>query len=284
MISFVTLNFNSEDEIDLAVASIREKVANDYKIVIIDNDSPDKSGQRLKDKYANDDKIEVILNQENAGFARGMNVGFRRALAENPDFIAIMNPDSHLESNNFDQAIEEIYARENFAAYGPDINVGGTNQHQNPKKGDWVSKEAVKKRIKTAQSKIDHPYYALVRNRLANLVRNNKSYNDGDFWKEAQEGIQLHGAFVVFSKQFFEWRDYAFDENTFFYMEMQILFYEMEKAGLKSYYSPELKVIHDKSSSTKKSHSDFFKRNKFQNENLVKSCTYYLSLLEKDEI
>ncbi|MFQ6366733.1 glycosyltransferase [Lactococcus lactis] len=283
MISFVILNYNSKEEVCLAVSSIESKISKDYRIVIVDNYSPDNSGELLSKMYYQNKKIRVILNKKNYGFAKGMNIGFRNALEDKPDFIAIMNPDSQIETNDFDKVIEKIYSEHQFAAFGPDVQVCGTNIHQNPEKEDWISRKSVENKIKVAQSKLDHPYYALFRNRVANIINSNHSIKNNDYWKTAKTNVQLHGSFVVFSKKFFEWRDYAFDDNTFFYMELQILFYEMQKSGLKSYYSPELKVSHDKGSSTRQSYKDFFARNKFQNENLVKSCRYYLSVLDAYE-
>ncbi len=58
---------------------LRKNRTDMYKIVIVDNASPDKSGALLKEHYKNDDHVEVLLNQENLGFARGNNVGFRYA-------------------------------------------------------------------------------------------------------------------------------------------------------------------------------------------------------------
>lgn len=79
-IVFVILHYLAIDETYKSVDSIEKKIDTDmYKIVIVDNASPDKSGALLKEHYKNDDHVEVLLNQENLGFARGNNVGFRCA-------------------------------------------------------------------------------------------------------------------------------------------------------------------------------------------------------------
>ena len=79
-IVFVILHYLAIDETYKSVDSIEKKIDTDmYKIVIVDNASPDKSGALLKEHYKNDDHVEVLLNQENLGFARGNNVGFRYA-------------------------------------------------------------------------------------------------------------------------------------------------------------------------------------------------------------
>lgn len=70
-IVFVILHYLAIDETYKSVDSIEKKIDTDmYKIVIVDNASPDKSGALLKEHYKNDDHVEVLLNQENLGFAR----------------------------------------------------------------------------------------------------------------------------------------------------------------------------------------------------------------------
>ena len=92
-IVFVILHYLAIDETYKSVDSIEKKIDTDmYKIVIVDNASPDKSGALLKEHYKNDDHVEVLLNQENLGFARGNNVGFRYAEKTwNPSYIVLMN-------------------------------------------------------------------------------------------------------------------------------------------------------------------------------------------------
>ena len=97
-IVFVILHYLAIDETYKSVDSIEKKIDTDmYKIVIVDNASPDKSGALLKEHYKNDDHVEVLLNQENLGFARGNNVGFRCAEKTwNPSYIVLMNNDVNL--------------------------------------------------------------------------------------------------------------------------------------------------------------------------------------------
>ena len=63
-IVFVILHYLAIDETYKSVDSIEKKIDTDmYKIVIVDNASPDKSGALLKEHYKYDDHVEVLLNQ-----------------------------------------------------------------------------------------------------------------------------------------------------------------------------------------------------------------------------
>jgi GT2 family glycosyltransferase len=77
-IGFVILHYLAKEETINCVSSIKEKVGTeDYLIVIVDNASSNGSGNELLEKYENDSKVKVLINRENLGFAKGMNVGFQ---------------------------------------------------------------------------------------------------------------------------------------------------------------------------------------------------------------
>ena len=80
-IVFIILHYLAEEETYRSVDSIKNKIdVEEYKIVIVDNGSPDQSGERLQRKYSNESKIDVILTGKNLGFAKGNNVGFKYAI------------------------------------------------------------------------------------------------------------------------------------------------------------------------------------------------------------
>lgn len=57
----------------------REHVKEEHEIVIIDNASPDGSGEALRQLYSDISNIKVIVNEGNLGYACGNNVGIARA-------------------------------------------------------------------------------------------------------------------------------------------------------------------------------------------------------------
>ena len=92
---FLILHYCVPDMTIECIETIRERIAyKSYQIVVVDNASPDGSGRTLREKYADDSDIHILLNQENEGFARGNNTGYRYAVQNlHPDFLVVMNND-----------------------------------------------------------------------------------------------------------------------------------------------------------------------------------------------
>ena len=76
MTAFVILHYRAAEMTRTCVERIRALNGSNY-IVIVDNASPNGTGELLAEEYAGEDNITVLLNQENAGFARGNNLGIR---------------------------------------------------------------------------------------------------------------------------------------------------------------------------------------------------------------
>ena len=70
-IVFVVLHYGAIEETNKCIESIRKKIDTEYyRIIIIDNCSPDNSYTRLVEQYGEDTDIVLIRNAENLGFAR----------------------------------------------------------------------------------------------------------------------------------------------------------------------------------------------------------------------
>ena len=102
-IAFVILNYCTFSDTVECINSVKDKIdADDYEIVIVDNASPDGSGQQLRERYKGVSKITILHNESNLGYACGNNVGFRYAKnVLDCNFIVILNSDVLLLSANF---------------------------------------------------------------------------------------------------------------------------------------------------------------------------------------
>ena len=170
-IVFVILHYLAIDETYKSVDSIEKKIDTDmYKIVIVDNASPDKSGALLKEHYKNDDHVEVLLNQENLGFARGNNVGFRYAEKTwNPSYIVLMNNDVYLLDDDFLEKVEKEYKRSQFAVLGPMILSADGRCDINPIRTNAMSKQEVEHDIQ--EYKIKSVVYKYHLEKIKNIYR-----------------------------------------------------------------------------------------------------------------
>ncbi|MBV6444183.1 MAG: glycosyltransferase family 2 protein [Ignavibacteriales bacterium] len=97
----VILNYNGYDDTIRCLKSIQNSSYKAVYSVIVDNASPDGSGERLKNELSasknngyNSPEITVILNSKNLGYAGGMNTGARYALEHGADFVMYVNNDT----------------------------------------------------------------------------------------------------------------------------------------------------------------------------------------------
>ncbi len=101
MIAFVILHYQALDETIDCVNTIKKMVKGSRHIVIVDNASPNKSGEILIAKYQQDEEITVLVSKENVGFARGNNLGYVEAKKYSPEYIVVMNNDVFITQTNF---------------------------------------------------------------------------------------------------------------------------------------------------------------------------------------
>lgn len=99
-VGIVIINYNNYLDTIECVDSILENDYKNYRIILVDNDSNNDSYDILFKKYKYNKYIEVIIsNHINMGFSGGNNIGIRRALDINMDYILLLNNDTVVEKN-----------------------------------------------------------------------------------------------------------------------------------------------------------------------------------------
>jgi GT2 family glycosyltransferase len=85
--SIIILNYNGTKFLQDCINSIIRETNSPYEIIVVDNNSPDKSGELFSKKFP---EITFILNKDNVGVPEGLNIGIRNASG---DFIVLLNND-----------------------------------------------------------------------------------------------------------------------------------------------------------------------------------------------
>ncbi len=263
-IAFVILNFNSFTELTDCISSIKINCNNcKWKIIIIDNDSQKEEKKELL-KLSGEDNINIIFNNSNLGFAKGNNVGFEFVKKHySCKYIAMINSDVLLTSDNFFDLLQKAYDDYNFAVLGPDILYS----HDNPMNNPLNTKQSVKdeiKRMKKERQIIKTP----IINYLYLLFKKIKFKNSKKNTNYSIEDCQLHGCFWVFSDLY---TLKGLCEDTFLYGEEAILAKDCHDNDLKLLYYPEIKIIHKESLATKKLMPQRIKRKIFYYDNYINS-------------
>ncbi len=102
--SIIILNYNGTKFLQDCIDSIIRETHSSYEIIVVDNDSPDKSGELFSKKFP---EIKFILNENNVGVPEGLNIGIRNASG---DFVVLLNNDLIVMPNwleNFFKAYEK---------------------------------------------------------------------------------------------------------------------------------------------------------------------------------
>ncbi|MGM5470802.1 glycosyltransferase family 2 protein [Flavobacteriaceae bacterium LMO-SS05] len=116
-ITIVILNYNSSKDTIELYTQIKEFYKG-LSIIIVDNNSELKDKNNLALNVKNE---EIIYISKNIGYAGGNNIGIRKALEEQAEYVWILNPDIRLENNTLTILMETIQKNKNVAAVGPRI-------------------------------------------------------------------------------------------------------------------------------------------------------------------
>jgi GT2 family glycosyltransferase len=105
-LSIITVSWNVKDYLLSLISSIL-KYCNEleFEFILVDNNSKDGTVEEIKRKFSKEifhKKIRIIANNENLGFSKANNQGFRIARGE---YICFMNPDMTLIEDSFSKLL-----------------------------------------------------------------------------------------------------------------------------------------------------------------------------------
>lgn len=286
---FVILHYCAVETTIQSVDSILKCIHyDDYEIVVVDNASPDKSGEMLKIRYQDKKYVHVLLNPSNEGFARGNNAGYRFARESlKANFIICMNNDVMMLQEDFVQRVLKVYETEKFHVLGPDI-INMEEKHQNPHRLKTFGLKDVNRIIRNRTIIL---WYLRVKQILGieekiqilekwDVKRGAEEKRDIDTNRE-QTNVVLHGSCLIFAPDYLKYEEDAFYPQTFMWLEEEILAWICQRKGYQLIYSPLIKVRHCEGISTgmtRKKKEQYF----FYSEQLRKSALVMCKLLKEN--
>ncbi len=242
--AFVLLQFGRPDVTARCVESIRrlDPCGRDVHVVIVDNASPPEAVEETKRLFAGMPRVTLLCNSENAGFARGNNVGYRHAREVlGADFIAVVNNDTVFEDAAFIGKCLSIFARQAYSVLGPDI-VTPDGRHENP----WNDSIYSRQEWRALHSLFERQRETWRATGKAEFRRIGSRSSDA---RNIVDPV-LQGAAYVFSPVFTREKERPFDERTFLYGEEFLLAVDCLLAGHSMLYSSELAIRHEEGVST----------------------------------
>jgi GT2 family glycosyltransferase len=117
-VTAIVLNWCNESDTAACLRSLR---ASDYpalEILLVDNGSPDASGERLHATFAD---LAFLQTGRNLGYTGGNNRGIEWALARGADFVLILNNDTELDARCVSELLDAARSVARVGAVGPKI-------------------------------------------------------------------------------------------------------------------------------------------------------------------
>lgn len=266
-IGYVVLHYSVYEMTIKCVDALLNISSVNSEIIIVDNNSPNNSGDLLMSKYCGNHNVSVIKVSSNIGFAKGNNVGYITAKEKGCNLIVVMNNDVVILEENFEKILHQVIINDNVGVLCPDI-INLENQHQNPFRLYRLSTLSILKdllkqiilyfRFYLSSEKVANSYTFQKRKRV-----NLRPYSN--------YGIIPHGAAVIYTQNFINMSDVAFLPVTFFYGEEDLLYDYLLKLNLTTYYAKELTVYHHEKVATHSISKGTKKRCLFQTKNRIKS-------------
>jgi hypothetical protein len=220
--SVIIVSWNVADSLERCIKSVLNTKYPDLEIIVVDNASTDNSLQVIR-KFRS---IKLIKNLRNVGFPKSVNIGLRQSKG---DYLAVLNPDTIVPENFFTSALR--FFKDNPEAWlmgpkltDPDGRIQGSVFPEPSTKDTfrefWMGKKGL-------TAKFTPP---------------------GDIPVKVNS---ISGSCLVFPRSTQE-RTGLMTEKVFMYYEDLDFCRRIRKLGGFVYFNPEIVVIHEHGSSSKK--------------------------------
>lgn len=223
-LSIIIVSWNCKHYVFECLRTIYEtSQANNYTIILVDNNSSDNTIEEVKEKFS---KIVCISNSTNVGFASANNQALMIAKSR---LVLFLNPDTLVHKNALLNMIEYLSRNLQIAAIGPKIlNHDGSTQYTGvrfPSNWNLFCETFFLDRI-FPRSKIVGTHKALYEN------------YDAPF-----EVDYVQGSALMIRKDILDQVGF-FDTQYFMYFEETDLCYRIKESGERIHYFPYAQITH----------------------------------------
>lgn len=232
-IGLVTVLYNSDGVLEGFLKSISSQNYDSFNLYIVDNSVNEDSTKYLRnllEQFQLTNKSIYLPSASNYGVAKGNNVGIKQAIADDCEYIILLNNDIEFENNDLFTKLIEASVKNNKPIVSTKIHYYGTNRI-------W--------------------YAGCTFNKFRVYV-NHIGYKDIDQGQYDAEAFFDSGptCFIMFHKTVFD--DIGFmDEKYFVYMDDIDFLYRCDLKGIKNFYYPSLLIQHKENYSTGGNNSEF---------------------------
>jgi GT2 family glycosyltransferase len=116
LVYIIVLNHNGRGWLGNCLESLFKSSYPHFRIAVVDNASKDDSVDFVRTNFP---AAEVIANHDNLGFAGGMNVGIRHALAFRGEYVFLVNEDTRFDGGCLEELVEVARANRQIGLLVP---------------------------------------------------------------------------------------------------------------------------------------------------------------------
>ena len=102
-VSVVIPNWNNQESLEKCLDSLQSQSITPH-IIVVDNGSKDGSVDSVKNHYP---AVELIVNPNNLGFARAVNIGITQSIFRGDAFVALINNDAVADHNWLQEMVRQ---------------------------------------------------------------------------------------------------------------------------------------------------------------------------------
>jgi len=263
LVHIIVLNWNGLEDTSELLESLSKISYSNYLIVIVDNNSANDEAEKIENIC--EGKAHIIRCKENLGFAGGNNLGIKKALEDNTDYILLLNNDTTVNPDFLEILVNKFETENQAGIIAPRINY-----YDEPEK---IWSEGGK---------------------VSRIRGSGFAYSDKletEFKRVDRSVTFVSGCCMLIKSEVFL-KIGLFDENYFLYTEDTDLCLRVIKAGYKIYITPQSKIFHKVNNSTKSSYSTlplyyttrnrlYFARKNFQKFHFLTVSYIFLAMILK---
>jgi GT2 family glycosyltransferase len=114
-VSVVVVTYCSSNELPDCIESVLSQPV-PTEVVLVDNASPDETGQMVADYAVRFENVRAILNQKNLGLAAGNNAALGSCRG---DYVLVLNPDTVLHQDALSKLVNFLDLNQDVGVVGP---------------------------------------------------------------------------------------------------------------------------------------------------------------------
>ena len=132
----IIISFNGLKWINRCIQSLKNSTIL-VDITFIDNASTDNTINFISENHP---EVELILLNENIGFGQANNIGLRKAISQNYDYVFLLNQDVWIHTNCIKELLDVSYKYMNFGIISP-MHWNGQENGLESKFNEYINAE-----------------------------------------------------------------------------------------------------------------------------------------------